>query len=124
MVKKFAGCGYAIRRKILWKSFSASFLLVFAISSTANSELFFATLAIFPVENAKGCTFVLANDPESHKAIEHFRPSAAFMKVACSHFKATWYAKVPAQATTVEYETVVWHKESPDAPTFLKQVDM
>jgi hypothetical protein len=98
------------------------FLIVTAAKAGADENLYLAVFAIFPTQTSKGCAFVMARDVDQ-KSPPDFRPSLPFMKAACSHFHAVWQADIPANVTS-DYESAVWHKESPDLPTFLQQASM
>jgi len=107
------------------KAVVACLLFTSAIANTfADDELYFASLAIFSVGASNGCALMQTFEPASRRTIEGFQPSPAFMKAACSHFHAAWQTAIPADASNVSYEIAVWHKDSPDGPTFLQQVQM
>lgn len=99
-------------------------LLSPAGNSLANDDLYFVSFAVFPTAHAEGCAFVRARDPESEKTVENFRPSMAFMKSACMHFNAVWQANLPSDSKEIDYKIAVWHRSSPDTPTFMPMVDM
>src|SRR5579862_8606234 len=90
------------------------FFMFTATNARADENLYLAVFAIFPVQRSKGCAFAMARHA-NQKSPPNFRPSLPFMKAACSHFHAVWQDSLPANATP-EYESAVWHRESPDLP--------
>ena len=97
---------------------------VAAKNAPADDEIYFVSLAIFPVLSFKGCAFVQATEPASRRTIGSFHPSPAFMKAACLHFSSSWHPQLPADRSNVSYEIAVWHKNSPDTPTFMQMANM
>ena len=93
-------------------------------NSLANDDLYYVSFSVFPIAKSNGCAFFRAHDPESEEVVKNFRPSTAFMKAACTHFNAVWQANLPSDSKEIEYRIAVWHRSSPDTPTFMPMVDM
>ena len=104
------------------RSFLVCLLLVTATARAQAIDVYLVNFAVFSVQGAKGCAFVSARDV-NQRTLSDFRPSLPFMRAACSHFRATWQANLPS-GTDPAYESAVWHRESPDVPTFMQEAQM
>jgi len=92
-------------------------------NAQAQSDLYWISFAVFPTAESQ-CVFIRAADPESGQLIGNFVPSTTFMKAACRHFDATWQQSVPDGMEERDFRIAVWHRATPDEPTYLRQANM
>ena len=92
------------------------------VRAQVTDDVYLVNFAVFPIRDAQGCALVGARDV-NQRSPPNFHPSLPFMKAACVHFRAIWQSDVPLDVDPA-YKTAVWHRDSPDVPTFMQEAQM